>query len=89
MEKQINRSPVSHPLTIETANNWQGTITGLSTMRQVEAAKKRMEKADAAIPAYVDRPSDEPPDLKRHRNLVAALREAQNRYMYLIARLRS
>ena len=61
----------------------------MSTMKQVEAAKKRMEKADAALHAYVDRTADEPPDLKRHRNLVAALREARNRYMYLIARLRS
>ena len=61
----------------------------MSTMKQIAAAKKRMEKADAALRAYVDRPSDEPPDLKRHRNLVAALREAQNRYMTLIARLRS
>jgi hypothetical protein len=54
----------------------------------VVAAKERMERANAALLAYAERPSTEPTDPAKHKRLIAELRQASDEYVTLIAQLR-
>ncbi len=46
-----------------------------------------MNRAEAALRAYAERPKTEPVDLKKHKRLVRELDEAMNKYLRRLSKL--
>jgi hypothetical protein len=57
----------------------------MGTFEDVQAAKKRMNDAKAAVERYIDRPADEPADHELHLQLLQKLRIATDEYAKQVA----